>query len=186
MTQAPEKNAPNQEVRYVTVRRMTAYLYTSMYLSFGWTLEETTVPVGSPVYTRLRFTRPKSIRDPASTLALWRQFDAAVGEIEAQERIQSGCTRKAVLFGFTGFAFLAVSFFVPWFTAPSFLHTLLSCLGLIICACAFLFYCAIYKRRSDEFAENLCRNYQTIYQVCAQAAAHTAECTEGGMMYAGR
>ena len=43
-------------------------------------------------------------------------------------------------------------------------------LGVLTCSLAFFFYCAIYKRRADEFAENLCENYQKIYTLCQQAA----------------
>lgn len=160
----------DREVRRITVRRMAAYLYTSMYLSFGWELEQTTVPVSRPIYTELCFSRKDNIHDPAAALSLWRQFDAAVGEIEAQERIQTGCTRKAVLFGFAGVAMLAAAFLISHLAAPAFLPALLLWLGMGICASAFFFYCAIYKCRADEFAENLCENYQKIYTLCQQAA----------------
>lgn len=168
---AYKKECTDREVRRITVRRMVAYLYTSMYLSFGWELEQANVPVSRPVYTELCFSRQKNIRDPAAAQSLWRQFDAAVGEIEAQEQVQSGCTRTAVLFGLAGVVLLAAAFLVSWLAASSVLQTIFVWLGAGICASAFLFYCAIYKRRADEFAENLCENYQKVYTLCQQASA---------------
>ena len=167
---AYKKECTDCEVRRITVRRMAAYLYTSMYLSFGWELEQTNVPVSRHIYTELCFSRKNNIRDSAAAQRLWRQFDAAVGEIEAQERIQTGCTRKAVLFGFAGVVLLAIPFFAKWFAVSQTFQTLMVLLGALTCGSAFFFYCAIYKRRADEFAENLCENYQKIYTLCQQAA----------------
>lgn len=169
----------NREKRTITVRRMVAYLYTSMYLSFGWRLEEAAVSVSSPIYTELCFSRDKNIRDSAGAQSLWRQFDAAVGEIEAQERVQAGCTRTAVLFGITGIALLVAAFLVSRLLAATVLRTVLIWTGSAICASTFLFYCAIYKRRADEFAEHLCRNYQTIYEISREATALTIQAGRG-------
>ena len=74
-----------------------------------------------------------------------------------------------------GVAMLAAAFLVSHLTVPSVLPALLLRLGMGVCASAFFFYCAIYKRRADEFAENLCENYQKIYTICQQAAGLLTE-----------
>ena len=168
--QKTEPSVTDCEVRRITVRRMTAYLYTSMYLSFGWSLEQTSVPVSRPIYIELCFLRKNNVRDSGNSQNLWREFDAAVGEIEAQERIQTSCTRKAVLFGLSGIVLLAIALFTKWFAFFQALQMLVALAGVLICSSAFFFYCTIYKRQADEFAENLCENYQKIYTLCQQTA----------------
>lgn len=159
----------NREIRRVTVRRTTAYLYASMYMSLGWTLVQTNVPVSRPVYVQLFFARDKNLRDCATVQKLWRQFDEAVGTIEAQERLQDASTRKAVLYGGTGAVLVLVPPFLKALFCSSLWQMILLFSGILICASAFLFYCILYKRRADEFSIDLCKKYQDAYQISKEA-----------------
>lgn len=160
------------EYKRMTVRRMTAYMYTSLYLSFGWTLEHTSVPVSKPVNISLCFKRQRETAVSVSARKLQREFDAAIGEIEAQERVQEACTRLAVLFGLFGVLLLAAAMALSkLFLISGAVQITLVVLGLVICGAAFFFYCAIYKRRADEFAADLCAKYSEIYRIGTQAAA---------------
>ena len=128
------------------------------------------MPVSTPVSITLFFSRPKNPAPTVVETRLQREFDAAVGEIEAQENIQEACTRLAVWFGLVGVALLASPLIARYITIAAQVQAVLSMLGVIICATSFVFYCAIYKRRADEFAVDLCQKYDEIYKIGKKAA----------------
>lgn len=157
------------EYRDVTVKRGSMALYADNYQCFGWTLENTGIPIGGINSVTMRFKRNRKLRNMAELTRLQRQFEAGASEIETLEQSKGlRASIAAYVIGVAGTAFMAGSVFalMAGLTALSIVLAIPAIAGWIA---PYFCYVHIRRRSTENVTPVIDGKYDEIYEVCEKA-----------------
>lgn len=169
-----ENNFIGYEYKEVTVKRNMESVYADGYNNFGWTLEDTSVPIQGEITqtfgsVTMKFKRDRKIRNKAELTRLQRQFDACVAEIETLERSKtSAASIVAFTIGIIGAAFMAGSVFA--INASKIVFSVILAVPALICwILPYFCYLNIRRKKTENVTPLIDQKYDEIYEVCEKA-----------------
>lgn len=157
------------EYKDVTVKRSMESVYADGYINFGWTLEDTSVPIQSFGSVTMKFKRDRKIRNKAELSRLQRQFDACVAEIERLELSKAvGASAAACGIGIVGTAFMAgsVCAYLAGMLPLSIVLAIPAFAGWIL---PYFCYPNISRKKTEQVMPLIDQKYDEIYEVCEKA-----------------
>ena len=157
------------EYKDVSVKRGSEPLYIDGYASFGWTLEDSSIPLNSINSVILKFKRNRKIINKMELTRLQRQFDACVSEID-KLKLSRTIAASAVAYGLglvgagfiVGAVFAGLAGMLP-------LTIILSIPGLIGFVLPYFLYLHIHKKKTEAITPLIDQKYDEIYDVCEKA-----------------
>ena len=158
------------EYKDVTVKRNMESVYADGYINFGWTLEDTSIPLQSIGSVTMKFKRDRKIRNKAELTRLQRQFEACVQEIERLE-ISKSIIASAVAYGLgiVGAAFMAGSVFayISGMVPLTIILAIPAFAGWIL---PYFCYLNISRKKTEQVTPLIDQKYDEIYEVCEKAS----------------
>ena len=163
---ASDRQYEHQEL---TVNKNVAFLYAQVYLDFGWEIEKATTPIFSIGKAILRFKRPAVSCNNPNMTRLQREFELAIGEIEALEQARSkSASIPSILVGVAGSIFVAVALITGLYGLPEFTLPLML-IGFLGCILSLFCYLWIYRKKTAETDTELWKKFAEIHRISHQA-----------------
>ena len=164
-----KKNFIGYEYKDVTVKRDLESVYIDGYTNFGWTLEDTSIPLQNIGSVTLKMKRDRKIRNKAEIVRLQRQFESCISEIEKLELSKSMTASVAAYsIGIVGTAFMAGSVF-SYLAEMVPLMIILAIPAFAGWAVPYFLYVKLQKKKTDQVTPLIDKKYDEIYEVCEKA-----------------
>lgn len=157
------------EYKDVTVKRSMESVFVDGYSNFGWSIEDSSIPIGKVDSVILKFKRDRKIRNKAELTRLQRQFDTCVTEIlslESSKYIKASAV--AYIVGVVGTAFMAGSVFAVT-GGNSVLTVILAIPGFVGWIIPYLLYSKISRTKTEQVNPLIDQKYDEIYDICEKA-----------------
>ena len=157
------------EYKDVTVKRDLESVYIDGYTNFGWTLEDTSVPLQNIGSITLKMKRDRKMRNKAELVRLQRQFESCLSEIEKLELSKSlGASVVAYIIGIVGAALMAGAVF-SYLAGMVPLMIILALPAFAGWTVPYFLYMKLQRKKTDEVTPLIDKKYDEIYEVCEKA-----------------
>lgn len=161
-----EKDFEKYEYVNVTINKKLAGVCRESYEAFGWeVLEDKRSGSGQTLHMQ----RPRQIKDRNKLMTEQRKMEDALIAIEEYEGKKTiAATMMSIVTGLLGSGFIIASIIALTYRYMVF-FTITEISGIIICALAILVYNRLADRHRNDYATEITRLYEDVYEACRQA-----------------
>lgn len=162
------------EYATITANRKNEALYADCYRSFGWEPSEGRESIiSNPEKIALKLKRDRKIQNRAAVNTLQGKCENALETIDSLERKKNASAiTAAILFGFIGTVFLALSVFnIAVFSVNIPLVIVFGTLGFLGWGLGYFSYAKVKNAQTAKMVPLIDEQYDIIYNTCEQAGA---------------